>query len=142
MFMIRSTVIAVTIVVWACTGSDAPKIPLSAKNAPPAPANESPASGLTGDAKIALDSANLLFRAHSYDMALAQYRRSAELAPNEITPLLGILMVADITKNSALANETMPRLRKLDPSMSDSASISSHSKAVKAHPKGIPAPTT
>ncbi len=47
---------------------------------------------------MALDSGNMLFRAKAYDRALVQYRRSARLAPTELAPLLGILMVAEATK--------------------------------------------
>jgi hypothetical protein len=142
MYVSRVGIFAAVAVICGCSGSEAPKTPLgAAPNVAPG-ANESTSPGLTGQARIVLDSANLSFRAKAYDVALAQYRRSADLAPNEVAPLLGILMVADVTKNSALANETLPRVRKLDPTMGDSAAISSHSKAVKAHPKGVPTPTT
>ncbi len=67
------------------------------------------------DAKTALDSGNILFRARSYDRALAQYRRSARLAPTELAPLLGILMVTDVTKNAKLADSTLSRMRELNP---------------------------
>ena len=85
-------------------------------------------------AKVALDSANMLFRAKDYTAALVQYRRSAELAPNEIAPLLGIMMVADITQDAKLAAETRPRIRKLSPAVADSSPAMSHSKIIDAHP--------
>ena len=82
---------------------------------------------------MALDSANLLFRAKAYDRALAEYRRSARLAPSELAPLLGILMVADVTKNKTLADSTMPRIRELNPAAVDTAM--SHAELLKAHPR-------
>lgn len=117
----------------ACGKADAPKTPLD-REAPAAGAvNEASASAISGPAKAALDSANLLFRAKAYEQALAQYRRSAELAPGEISPLLGIMMVADVTNDSSLARATVPRIRKLDPSYADSAP-GSHARIMKAHP--------
>ena len=139
-YVSKAGFLAAFAVICGCSGSEAPKTPLGA--APNVAAGESASPGLTGQARIVLDSANVSFRAKAYDMALAQYRRSADLAPNEVAPLLGILMVADVTKNSALATETLPRVRKLDPTMGDSAAISSHSKAVKAHPRGVAPPST
>jgi hypothetical protein len=136
-----SIAFAVVLSIGACKGNEAPKIPLG--QAPMAtPGAEQPAGGLTGDARLALDSGNALFRAKEYDQALAQYGRSADLAPNELAPLLGIMMVADVKGDAKLAGETLPRIRKIDPSMADSSTITSHSKMIKAHPKGVGAPTT
>ena len=134
MSVFRFSTVAVTVFTCACSGSDAPKVPLGTATTATAPMNESASHGLAGQARVALDSANQLFRARAYDMALAQYRRSADLAPGEVAPLLGILMVADVTKNSGLANETLPRLRKLDPTMADSSLVTPHSKIIKKHP--------
>jgi hypothetical protein len=74
-----------------------------------------------GESKLALDSGNILFRAKAFDLALAQYRRSSELAPNESAPLLGILMVADVTKNAKLSDSTLARMRVLNPGVTDSS---------------------
>lgn len=138
MSVLRFGFLAGVVTVVGCGGSDAPKTPLGA--APPAAAIAGGSPGLTGEAKIAIDSGNMLFRLKAYDKALVQYSRSADLAPNEVAPLLGILMVADVTKNSKLASETLPRIRKLDPGMADSSAVSSHSKVMQAHPKGVAPP--
>lgn len=119
--------------VTACKGSDEPRTPLGAP--PVGSSGTEPSIG--GEARVALDSANALFRLRSYDAALSQYNRAAELAPTELAPLLGVMMVADITNNSKLADETRPRIRKLDPAYSDSAA-GSHSKIIKSHPPTKP----
>ena len=118
--------------VTACKGSDEPRTPLGV---PPAGSGAMPSIG--GEARVALDSANTLFRLRSYDAALSQYNRAAELAPTELAPLLGVMMVADVTNNAKLADETRPRIRKLDPAYSDSAA-ESHSKIIKSHPPTKP----
>lgn len=121
----------------ACGGSDAPKTPLGA--ARPTDAVEGMA-GYTAEARHALDSGNNLFRLKDYGAALAQYRRSSELAPAELAPLLGIMMVSDATSNAKLREETLPRIRRLDPGAADSAVVMPHSKIINAHPgSGHPA---
>ena len=125
----------------ACGKSDAPKTPLGGEAPTAGAVTETAAPGISGPAKVALDSANVLFRAKSYTQALAQYRRSAELAPGEISPLLGIMMVADVTNDSSLARATVPRIRELDPSYADSAP-GSHAKIMKAHPRTVAPPRT
>ena len=123
-----------------CGGSDAPKIPLGAAKATAETPGNPPMSGPTGEARVALDSGNVLFRAKDYDQALVQYQRSAELAPNEVAPLMGIMMVADVTKNVKLAEDTRPRLRKLSAELADSAEP--HSKIIRGHPPIGTPPTT
>jgi Flp pilus assembly protein TadD len=76
------------------------------------------------EAKTALDSGNILYRAKAYDLALAQYRRSAQLSPTEAAPLLGMLMVADVTKNAKLADSTLARVRALNPAADSSSAMS------------------
>jgi hypothetical protein len=110
----------------ACDGREAPKTPLGAST--------SAASGITGDARIALDSGNILFRAKNYDAALAQYERAAGLAPAEAAPLLGIMMVADVKKDQGLADETLLRMKQLNPELADTAAVSAHAKAMQQHP--------
>lgn len=132
---------AVTIV--ACGGKDAPKTPLGAASSIAVGTDEGAAPAIRGEAKLALDSGNILFRARAYDKALAQYRRSADLAPAELAPLLGIMMVADVTKDATLSAATLPRIRKLDPTVADSSTVTSHSKMAEAHPRaggGTPPP--
>jgi hypothetical protein len=94
---------------------------------------------ITGDAKVALDSGNVLFRARAYDLALAQYRRSAQLAPNDVTPLFGVLMVGEATKNARLADSARARIRDLNPSMADS-STQGHAEMIDRHSR-ITTPT-
>jgi hypothetical protein len=125
----------------ACSKADAPKTPLAGETSAAGAVTEAAAPAISGPAKIALDSANLHFRAKSYDQALAQYRLSAEMAPGQISPLLGIMMVADVTNDSSLARATVPRIRKLDPSYADSAP-GSHARIMKAHPRREAPPRT
>lgn len=109
-----------------CGDRDAPKTPLGASG--------SAAPAITGEARVALDSGNALFRAKSYDAALEQYERSAKIIPDQVAPLLGILMVADVKQDQALAKATLERVRKLDPALADSSAVSSHSRILEKHP--------
>lgn len=133
---------AAAMTIIACGGSDAPKTPLGAAGA--GASDQATGPVIQGEAKVALDSGNILFRAKAYDKALAQYNRSAELAPAEIAPLLGILMVADVTKNSKLADATIPRIRKLDPALADSSVVTPHARIIEGHPRtgAAPVPTS
>jgi len=135
---------AAAVTIWGCSGNETPKIPLGHANAGGMGGSgaETPAA-IGGDAKRALDSGNVLFRAKAYDRALAQYRRSAGLAPTELAPLLGILMVTDVTKNARLADSTLARIRELNPAAADSSGAMSHAEILKAHSrarKGPPPP--
>lgn len=78
------------------------------------------------------------FRARSYDAALAEYDGAAKLVPNELASLLGVMMVADVTNNTKLAEETRPRIRKLDQGYPDSAA-DSHARVIRSHPPPTPA---
>jgi hypothetical protein len=120
--------------ILACGGTDAPRTPLSEKGSKGV-AGDEPAPAITGEAKTALDSGNTLFRAKAYDRALAQYQQSALLAPTELAPLLGIMMVADVTKDSKLSEQTLPRIRRLDPAVATSAARVPHSKIIERHPR-------
>ena len=124
--------LAAAVAVLGCSDRDAPKTPLGQSERMGTSTATSPAT-IGGEAKVALDSGNMLFRAKAYDRALAEYRRSARLAPGEVAPLLGILMVADVTKNKTLADSTMPRIRALNPAAVDTAM--SHAELLKAHPR-------
>ena len=128
--------IGATFIVVACKDSEAPKTPLGAPP-PGSAAMGGTVPAISGDARVALDSANVLFRAKNYEAALAEYNRAATLAPTELAPLLGVMMVADITNNAKLADETRPRIKKLDPTYADSAA-ESHSKIIRAHPPTTP----
>jgi hypothetical protein len=134
MSMVRFYCVAAAAGILGCGGTDAPRTPLSEKSSTGvAEAEAIPA--ITGEAKIALDSGNTLFRAKAYDRALAQYQQSALLAPTELAPLLGIMMVADVTKDSKLSEQTLPRIRRLDPAVATSAARVPHSKIIERHPR-------
>ena len=134
MGLFRFYCVAAAAVTLACGGSDAPKTPLGGKSSIGVAGDEA-APAITGEAKVALDSGNTLFRAKAYDRALSQYRRSAQLAPAELSPLLGIMMVADVTKDSKLSEETLPRIRRLNPAVADSSARMPHSKIIEGHPR-------
>jgi len=118
------------VAIGGCKGEQSTRTPLGAQ----IEGEQSPVSPIGGAAKVALDSGNLLFRAKAYEMALAQYRRAADLAPEEIAPLLGIMMVAEVTKDAKLAEATRPRIRRLNPGVADSSPAMSHSKIMEGHP--------
>lgn len=119
--------LAAALVLGCDRGDEAPMVPLGQ----PA-GQQAPGPTITGEAKVALDSANVLFRARAYDLALAQYRRSAQLVPNDVTPLMGVLMVAQATNDSRLADSTMARIREIDPSSADSSAME-HAKMIDLH---------
>lgn len=106
--------------------------------APDAGPNRSAPPRITGEAKVALDSGNILFRARAYDLALAQYRRSAQLAPTDVTPLFGVLMVGEATKNSRLADSARARIRELNPSAADSSATMGHAEMIDLHSRVRP----
>lgn len=99
---------------------------------PDAGSTGSAPSRLTGEAKVALDSGNVLFRAKAYDLALAQYRRSEQLAPGDATPVFGVLMVGEATGNSRLADSARARIRELNPALVDSAATG-HAEMIDRH---------
>ena len=137
----RGFCLAAAVMIWGCGGSEAPKIPLGHPNVGGIGRSEAEAPGaMGGEAKTALDSANMLFRAKDYGRALAQYRRSAGLAPTELAPLLGILMVTDVTKNARLADSTLARIRELNPAAADSSAAMSHAEILEAHSRARKAP--
>jgi hypothetical protein len=135
--------LAAAVAVWGCGGCnrEAPKIPLDQVNTGSTGTSGASTTGpIGGEAKTALDSGNILFRAKAYDRALAQYRRSARLAPTELAPLLGILMVTDVTKNAKLADSTRSRMRELNPAAADSSAAKSHAEILEAHSRARKAP--
>lgn len=93
---------------------------------------------ITGEAKIALDSGNALFRAKAYDLALAQYRRSAQLVPTDVTPLFGVLMVAEATDNPKLADSVRTVMRSLNPAAADTSTAAGHADIVDRHSRAQP----
>ena len=126
--------IAAVVTISGCGGSEAPKTPLGQANQGSIGGSGAATTGpISGEAKAALDSGNILFRAKAYDRALAQYRRSAQLAPTELAPLLGILMVTDVTRNAKLADSTLSRMRELSPAAADSSAAMTHTEILEAH---------
>ena len=67
---------------------------------------------MSGPARVALDSANALFKAKRYQNALEKYRLAARLAPDEKAPLIGILMVATAVDDKRLADSVEAVLRR------------------------------
>ena len=108
------------------------------ENAGNAGQTASAAPRVTGEAKIALDSGNVLFRAKAYDLALAQYRRSAQLVPTDVTPLFGVLMVAEATDNSKLADSVRTVMRSLNSAAADSSTTAGHADIVDRHSRVQP----
>jgi hypothetical protein len=154
----RVVVIAVVVMAAAaCYGSDeGSKRPLS-EGAPgsrvdPAslPPGHPPIAGqevtpgrtaITGKARVALDSGNALYKAKSYPNALAQYRRAATLAPREEAPLVGMMMVANVTNNPKLADSVATRLRSLQGSLTAGRDSLSASELKDIH-AGVRPPAT
>ena len=111
-----STLLMAALAIGACSKSadEARKLPLGH----PRVANQDrpgERSGPTihGEAKVALDSGNILYTAKAYTLALAEYRRAATLAPDEEAPLFGMLMVANVTKDARLADSAKTLMRAL-----------------------------
>ena len=66
---------------------------------------------MSGPARAALDSANALFRAKRFALALEKYRLAARLAPKESAPLIGMAMVAAVLPDKRLADSVNAVLR-------------------------------
>jgi len=120
----------------ACSSSaDTAKTPLAEFSAGQgsAPMRELPA-GLTAVAAARLDSGNVAFRVKQYDVALGYYRGAAESVPNHAAPWYGILMVAQATKNTALADSAMKAvaMRNGGGELLDTASVKNHKGGVAA----------
>lgn len=116
--MVRANGIATRALVLSCVmaaacganGTDSPKQPLNAGGAPGAvPTTDGPPvdqlpPGMTPMAAAHLDSGNVAFRARQYDQAMVYYRKAVLDVPEHAAPWYGIFMVAQATKNSALAD--------------------------------------
>jgi hypothetical protein len=108
----RCGVVLVAATIVACTGSDAPKIPLAQATSASSVHEAEAAHALIGPAaKVALDSGNFFFRRKAYREALAQYTAASALAPQHAAPIFGIYMVARATKNTALADSALAQIR-------------------------------
>lgn len=133
------SVFAAMIVIGAC-GKDAEETAQLPPGHPPlaSPGQTSGSSAtIGGEAKVALDSGNALYRAKAFDLALDQYRRAASLAPAEGAPLFGMFMVASAMNDSTLADSvrTVMRARgQAAPAMTDSALAGVHPGVPPTHP--------
>lgn len=97
----------VTVLAAGCSSRDEPGTPTVQLTA-----RDSAAAAVLGiDAKAALDSGNVLFRAAKYPAALARYRAAAELAPRHPAPYFGIYMVARATGNAKLVDSALAGMR-------------------------------
>jgi hypothetical protein len=93
----------------ACSrAAEPPKVPLA--QATVASADTGVRDALPPAARVALDSGNLEFRAGRYDAALVQYRRAANVLPEDSAPLYGIYMVAKKVGNAPLADSVSAKI--------------------------------
>lgn len=98
--------------------ADDGKIPLTANAQMPQDsvhagmtAPKTPEPEMSPAAKAALDSGNALQRKKLYPQALAQYRESAKLAPDNTAPTFGIYMAARATNNMVLADSALALIK-------------------------------
>ena len=120
---------------------DAPKLPLGhPRVATQGDSGERRGPTIRGEAKVALDSGNILYKAKAYPLALAQYRRAAVLAPDEEAPFFGVLMVANVTKNARLADSATTRIRELNASATGTSGALSAAELRDIHARVIPTP--
>ncbi len=120
------------VAITACSSDtpDASKKPLgefSANQGGNAPLRELP-PGLNAVAAARLDSGNVAFRVKQYDVALRYYRGAAEAVPNHAAPWYGMYMVAQATKNTALADSALKAvaIRNGGGELLDTASVKNH----------------
>lgn len=142
---VPGAVLLVTLALGACGKSaadDAPKLPLG--HPAVATRDDSGEGGgpmLRGEAKVALDSGNIFYKAKAYPLALAHYRRAAVLAPDEEAPLFGVLMVANVTTDARLADSARALLRALRGSATGGSSTLSGSDLTDIHAGVKPMPS-
>jgi hypothetical protein len=138
----RTALLAGLLTAAACSsGADeTPKLPLGHPELGTGSGAAQPAAPtIVGEAKVALDSGNVLYRARAYDLALAQYRRAAGLAPEEEAPLFGMLMIATATKNMQLADSATALIKALSQTEAGKTDAGAemldvHSRAANPHP--------
>lgn len=107
--VMRCALLAAVVASGACRESqESPGLPL---DHPPL-GGDSASAMLIGEARAALDSGNRLYSAKAYAAALEEYRRAARLAPEHAAPLFGIVMVANATADSALADSAATAMRR------------------------------
>lgn len=122
----------------ACTpAQDAPKTPLD--QAQQQADAEAQIAAHQAPMLAALDSGNTEFRAGRYDAALTHYSKASTLDPASASPYYGVLMVAQKTGRSSLADSATRMIRQLsgenavghaDPA----ATASPHAGVIPSHP--------
>lgn len=113
----RFTMLLAVLAALACKDADeVPKLPLGHPPIASVGASSTAAAPLIeGEARVALDSGNALYKTKAYQLALDQYRRAADLAPGDEAPLFGMLMVASSTSDARLADSVTALMRALRP---------------------------
>jgi len=104
---------AALIAASACNrAAEQPKVPLNASTSGSASSGQAnPHEQLAPEARVALDSGNVAFRAGKYELALAQYRAAAKAEGKSSAPFYGIYMVAQKLGNKTLADSVMAVIR-------------------------------
>ncbi len=114
----------------ACGKSDAADSPADAGKQPLGAATATDnAPTLPAAVVAALDAGNAAYRAKDMDKALASYREAIAAAPGQASPWFGVYMVANATKNKALADSAMERVQAL---ANDAKALSAHSAGAAA----------
>lgn len=134
------TLLLVALAFTACSKSadEAPRLPLGHPSvAGQDGSSERSGPAIHGAAKVALDSGNKLYTAKAYPLALAQYRRAATLAGDQPAPLFGMLMVANVTKDTRLADSVTTLMRALNGPLADSGLTVPHG-GVRPSPRPQP----
>ena len=130
----RSRIAATITVLAFCTGAACSgeagtgKRPLGAAAAS-AGTSTAGAADLPAKAQAALAAGNEAFRGGRYDVALTQYNNAVLEAPTNAAPYYGVLMAAQKTGNTALADSASAMIKKLS---GEDASI--HNRAAPANP--------
>ena len=123
----------------ACANRDADR------SASAASARETTTAGsretLPPSAAVALDRANADFRAGRHAAALAGYRAAAAAAPEFPAPWFGVLMVAQVTRDSALADSARAAIRARSPNadLTSDAMTAAHTGAPASTRNQLPA---
>jgi hypothetical protein len=119
----------------ACDSADsAGRTPLGASSGTAATSGaEAAGPTLSSAAQTALEAGNAAYRAKRFDAAITSYRDAAAAAPDHPAPWYGLYMAASETKNSALADSAMQRVKALS---ADPASLDAHAEV--ASPSVIP----
>ncbi len=113
----RIGIILAALAAAACQSKEPPKHPLGdADGAQPgqitvdtsaAARMNNPHVLLSPNAKAALDSGNVLYKAGNYEGALAKYELAVKYAPANAAPYYGVYMAADKLGNKQLADSAM-----------------------------------